>query len=101
MEGAAARKTLGYKEAFWLATMGGACALGLQVCLLDDGGAVSDVQQAPPHRRGAVWAEWCRQLGHHPTVSHVPIIREDFYIWFSLKFFIAGHCGQLPGRQGV
>ena len=31
MESAAARKTLGYKEAFWLATMGGAHALGLQV----------------------------------------------------------------------
>ena len=30
---AAARGTLGYKEAFWLATMGGAHALGLQVCL--------------------------------------------------------------------
>lgn len=30
---AAAGKTLGHKEAFWLATMGGAYALGLQVCL--------------------------------------------------------------------
>ena len=34
---AAARRTLSYKEVFWLATMGGAQALGLQVsmwCLL-------------------------------------------------------------------
>ncbi len=31
VESAAARKTLSYKEAFWLATMGGAHALGLQV----------------------------------------------------------------------
>lgn len=32
VEEAAARRTLGFKEAFWLATMGGAHALGLQVC---------------------------------------------------------------------
>ena len=31
VKSAAARKTLSYKEAFWLATMGGAHALGLQV----------------------------------------------------------------------
>ena len=31
VESAAARKTLSYKEAFWLATMGGAHAMGLQV----------------------------------------------------------------------
>ena len=31
MKAAAARRTLSYQEAFWLATMGGAQALGLQV----------------------------------------------------------------------
>ena len=33
MDEAAAGKTLGYREAVWLATMGGAHALGLQVRL--------------------------------------------------------------------
>ena len=33
-DSAAARRTLTFKEAFWLATMGGADALGLQVRLL-------------------------------------------------------------------